>query len=195
MSSDRIAPVTLRREPWHPARYRWSSLEIEKNALDDLDPAVLDARRWDDGSLTSPDLRVRIEGVLSIGRLCLCVAVVTAVPAALHASLYLSVFVVSAHLIFAAAMYLSGRTTPGSLVDAGVKIHLADLGWILVVAACMSGPASPCVMLMGFVVIAAAARWGRHATLITGIVASVLFVIGSIIAVLVAPNSRRASRS
>jgi signal transduction histidine kinase len=181
--------MTLRREPLPPPRYRWSSLQIERNALDDLDPGVLDPRRWDDGSLTSPDLQVRIEGVLSIGRLCLCAAILAAVPAALHSSIYVSVFLVASYLIFAAAVYLSGRTTPATLVDAGVKIHLADLGWILVVAACMSGPASPSLMLMVFAVIAAAARWGRYATLVTGIVASVLFVVGTILAVLIAPDA------
>ena len=179
----------LGHNPSPSARYRWSSIQIERNARQDLEPGVLDPRRWDDGSLTSPDLQVRVEGVLAIARLCLCAAILTALPGAQHWSVNLSVFLVACYLIFAAAIYLSGRTAAASLIDAGVKIHLADMGWILAAAACMSGAGSPCVMLMGFAVIAAAARWGRHATVVTGILASALFVVGTIIAVLIAPES------
>ena len=131
-------------------------------------------RRWQDHEIAAPETRVRVERALATARVVLGGFSLAAVyidsaraapdQAATHEFL-------AAYIAFAAAVFVLIRVVPRYLHDAGVAVHLVDVLWVAAITILAYRPDGLPVLLVVFVLLAAAVRWGPVATLATGGVA------------------------
>jgi signal transduction histidine kinase len=138
---------------------------------------------WRRGDFASPEASARIEQVLAVARvfpLPMLVASLTNQPAMSLAARALAADVVTAYAVVCTAEAFLAVLASGWLMRATRVVHGVDLAFTTLLLHLMAPLPAPLVLVV-FTLIAAAARWGSHATLVTGGVTLAAFVVTAVI--------------
>ncbi len=125
---------------------------------------------WRRGDFSSPEASARIEQVLAVARvfpLPMLVASLTNESGMSLAARALAEDVVTAYAVVCAVVPFLTVLVTGWLLRATRVVHVVDLGFTTVLLHLMAPLPAPLVLVV-FTLIAAAARWGSRATLVTG---------------------------
>jgi signal transduction histidine kinase len=125
---------------------------------------------------------LRIERLLSVGRLVLALASLVAVyidapePARFRAFCY---SLLIAYTVIAAVVFALLHTRAVPVRSIVLWLHVLDIVWATALTIITTGPSSPFFVLFTFVVVSAAYRWGLNATIATALMTVGLLLVES----------------